>query len=148
MSGLLSRIPFSFDFENKRNYIASILSGFLFAAGWWCSQLITISMIMLNMVTNEHLEGGDTVGGCCGSVGAKAWFFTGFVMAFGALIGAGWIFFGEYMLNSDFNNFKPSTNYPGFGFFCPKLPYFYSVSHLQIWKEWTLRILSLLINNY
>nr|ACO15157.1 Transmembrane protein 50A [Caligus clemensi] len=138
MSGLLSRIPISFDFENKRNVITSILSGFLFATGWWfaidisvlyggtsdympifhiCGAFSTISMIMLNMVTNDHLEGGDTVGGCCGSVGAKVWFFSGFVMAFGALIGAGWIFFGEYMLNSELNTFKPSTNYPGFGFF-------------------------------
>jgi len=142
MSRILEALPFDFlhniDFSEKRNKIASIISGFFFFSGWWfaldasatyhqdtrdvfhlCGVFATISMFMVNAVSNSLLRGESFTDGCLGPVGARIWFFFGFMMGFGSLIGACYILFGEYVYVSDNvnNNFKPEHTYPGVAFF-------------------------------
>ena len=110
MSRILEALPFEFlhniDFSEKRNKIASIISGFFFFSGWWfaldasatyhqdtrdvfhlCGVFATISMFMVNAVSNSLLRGESFTDGCLGPVGARIWFFFGFMMGFGSLIG-------------------------------------------------------------
>ena len=94
------------DLNEKRNKIASIVSGFLFFSGWWfaidasatyyedtrdvfhlCGVFATISMFMVNAVSNSLLRGEGFTDGCLGPVGARIWFFFGFMMGFGSLLG-------------------------------------------------------------
>jgi len=142
MSRILEALPFDFlhniDLSEKRNKIASIISGFFFFSGWWfaldasatyhqdtrdvfhlCGVFATISMFMVNAVSNSLLRGESFTDGCLGPVGARIWFFFGFMMGFGSLIGACYILFGEYVYVSDNvnNNFKPEHTYPGVAFF-------------------------------
>jgi len=100
------------DLENKRNMIASIAAGTFFALGWWliidvaarypssndfdhayhvCGVLSSISLIMVNLISNSQIRGESYTEGCLGQTGAKAWLFIGFVIGFGALLGATWI---------------------------------------------------------
>ena len=113
MSRLLEACPFeclqNVDLNEKRNKIASIASGFLFFSGWWfaidasatyyedtrdvfhlCGVFATISMFMVNAVSNSLLRGEGFTDGCLGPVGARIWFFFGFMMGFGSLLG--WFF--------------------------------------------------------
>ena len=110
MSRLLEACPFeclqNVDLNEKRNKIASIASGFLFFSGWWfaidasatyyedtrdvfhlCGVFPTISMFMVNAVSNSLLRGEGFTDGCLGPVGARIWFFFGFMMGFGSLLG-------------------------------------------------------------
>ena len=117
MSRLLEACPFeclqNVDLNEKRNKIASIASGFLFFSGWWfaidasatyyedtrdvfhlCGVFATISMFMVNAVSNSLLRGEGFTDGCLGPVGARIWFFFGFMMGFGSLLGnylKGWL---------------------------------------------------------
>lgn len=50
-------------------------------------------------MSNSQVRGDTSDGGCLGSVGAKIWFFAGFILGFGALIAACWILFGIYVVN-------------------------------------------------
>ena len=111
MSRLLEACPFeclqNVDLNEKRNKIASIASGFLFFSGWWfaidasatyyedtrdvfhlCGVFATISMFMVNAVSNSLLRGEGFTDGCLGPVGARIWFFFGFMMGFGSLLGS------------------------------------------------------------
>jgi len=151
MSRILEALPFeclqNIDLHEKRNKIAAITSGFLFFSGWWfaldasasyysdtrdvfhvCGVFASISMIMVNMVSNSILRGEGFTDGCLGPVGARLWFFIGFMMGFGSLIGACWILFGEYIDISDNinNTFKPTRTYPGVAFFIQNLFIFLS----------------------
>lgn len=56
--------------------------------------------LRVNAVSNGQLRGESYTTGCLGVRGARAWFFIGFVLGFGALIGASWILFGEYLIAS------------------------------------------------
>ena len=110
MSRILEALPFeclhNIDFSEKRNKTASIIAGFLFFSGWWfaidasatyhqdtrdvfhiCGVFSTISMFMVNAVSNSLLRGDSFSDGCLGSVGGRIWFFFGFMMGFGSLIG-------------------------------------------------------------
>ena len=110
MSRILDALPFEFlhniEWSEKRNKIASVLAGSLFFSGWWfaldasashyedtrdyfhlCGVFSTISMFMVNAVSNNLLRGEDFNEGCLGSLGAKVWFFVGFMMGFGSFIG-------------------------------------------------------------
>ena len=94
------------DWTEKRNKVASVLAGFLFFSGWWfaldasishhadtrdvfhlCGVFSTISMFMVNAVSNSLLRGESFTEGCLGSVGARVWFFIGFMMGFVSFIG-------------------------------------------------------------
>lgn len=88
-----------------------------------CGVFASISMFMVNAVSNSLLRGEGFTDGCLGPVGARIWFFFGFMMGFGSLIGACWILFGEYVYISDNanNTFKPQTTYPGVAFFLQNL---------------------------
>jgi hypothetical protein len=55
----------------------------------------------VNAVSNGQLRGESFTTGCLGVRGARIWFFFGFLLGFGALIGASWILFGEYLITSE-----------------------------------------------
>jgi len=105
---------------DKRNKLASIISGILFFSGWWfaidaaavhtekaelkdvfqiCGVFGTISFFMVNAVSNGQLRGESYTDGCLGVRSARVWFFFGFLLGFASLIGASWILFGEYVTN-------------------------------------------------
>lgn len=145
MSRLLEACPLeclqNVELSEKRNKIASIVSGFLFFSGWWfaldasasyhsdtrdvfhlCGVFATISMFMVNAVSNSLLHGDGYTDGCLGSIGARIWFFFGFMMGFGSLLGAAYILFGEYVYSHNGQNpFKPNNTYPGVAFFLQNL---------------------------
>ena len=52
-----------------------------------CGVFSTISMFMVNSVSNGLLRGEGFTEGICGSVGARIWFFMGFMMGFISFIG-------------------------------------------------------------
>jgi len=127
------------DWSEKRNKIAAVLSGFLFFTGWWfgldasisyyqdtrdvfhlCGVFSTISMFMVNSISNGLLRGEGFTEGICGSVGARIWFFMGFMMGFSSFIGSCYILFGEYVHGSN-ANFSPDNTYPGVAFFIQNL---------------------------
>merc|ERR1712154_111444 len=62
--------------------------------GHLCGVFSTISMFMVNAVSNSLLRGEGFTEGCLGSLGAKIWFFVGFMMGFGSFIGSCYILFG------------------------------------------------------
>eukprot|EP00092_Neocalanus_flemingeri_P039488 GFUD01042995.1.p1 GENE.GFUD01042995.1~~GFUD01042995.1.p1 ORF type:complete len:166 (+),score=32.31 GFUD01042995.1:431-928(+) len=142
MSRILEALPFdclqNVDLSEKRNKIASICAGFLFFSGWWfaldasasyyqdtrdvfhlCGVFATLSMFMVNAVSNSLLRGDGFTDGCLGPAGGRIWFFFGIMMGFGSLFGACYILFGEYVYISDNvnNTFKPDHTYPGVAFF-------------------------------
>jgi len=115
----------------KRNKYASILSGILFFSGWWfaidaaavhpektelkdvfqiCGVFGTISFFMVNAISNGQLRGESYTEGCLGVRSARVWFFFGFLLGFGSLIGASWILFGEYVTN---DCYAMDTQYTG-----------------------------------
>ncbi|XP_075974172.1 transmembrane protein 50A [Anticarsia gemmatalis] len=117
-----------FESGEKRNIIASIISGLLFFAGWWfiidaatvpdainrlpgaahvCGVMATLSLIMVNSVSNAQVRGETYTGGCMGPRGARLWLFLGFVVGFASLIASVWILFANYV-----NKSKDQT-YPG-----------------------------------
>ncbi|XP_043466396.1 transmembrane protein 50A [Leptopilina heterotoma] len=119
-----------FESGEKRNTIVSMIAGTLFFTGWWliidanakfpsemngayhlCGIFGTISLFMVNSVTNAQMRGDNYDGGCLGTRGARGWLFVGFVMAFAALIAACWILFANYVTIGD------KHNWPGVGLF-------------------------------
>jgi hypothetical protein len=54
----------------------------------------------VNAVSNGQLRNESYTTGCLGLMGARVWFFVGFLLGFGSLIGASWILFGEYLIPS------------------------------------------------
>ena len=65
------------------------------------------SAYRINSVSNSQVRGDVSDGGCLGHIGAKIWFFAGFILGFGALIASAWILFGIYVVNPDSG--KPSN---------------------------------------
>ena len=123
MSGCLDgvRCP-NFDFPNlseRRNQIASIISGGIFFIGWWiiidtaansplksnsyhaCGVVSTIAFFMINAVSNAQVRGETFEEGCLGQTGSRLWILVGFLLAFGGLIGACWILFGKYVVTKE-----------------------------------------------
>ena len=58
----------------------------------------------VNAISNGQLRGESYTEGCLGVRSARVWFFFGFLLGFGSLIGASWILFGEYVTNGKSNN--------------------------------------------
>ncbi|XP_067946468.1 transmembrane protein 50B-like [Watersipora subatra] len=129
--------------RQKRNSISSIVAGTLFGLGWWiiadaaaaypdqndfpkachtCGVVSTLALIMVNSVSNSQVRGDTSDGGCLGSIGAKIWFFAGFILSFGALIGSAWILFGMYVVN----NLENRNDWPGIAVFLQNLLIFFS----------------------
>ncbi|OQR72542.1 transmembrane protein 50B-like [Tropilaelaps mercedesae] len=100
------------DFTDRRNAVYSVVAGSLFAIGWWimidCASrhpssqelnhayhtigvISTLSLIMVNVVSNAQFRGEGYTDGACGQTGAQVWLFIGFVLGFGALLGSSWI---------------------------------------------------------
>lgn len=65
-----------------------------------CGILGTLSLIMVNTVSNEMLNGAGYEGGVCGSSGIKIWLFTGFVLGFASVIASVWLMISEFSQNS------------------------------------------------
>ncbi|XP_060818591.1 transmembrane protein 50A isoform X2 [Bombus pascuorum] len=119
-----------FGIGNKRNVIVSMVAGTLFFVGWWfiidanakypsemskayyvCGVFGTISLFMINSVTNAQM-GSDTLsGGYLGARGARGWLFIGFVMGFAAVIAACWILFVDFVAAG------AQHHWPGVGLF-------------------------------
>jgi len=134
MSGCLDnmQVP-TVEVGEKRNKYASILSGILFFSGWWfaidaaavhpektelkdvfqiCGVFGTISFFMVNAISNGQLRGESYTEGCLGVRSARVWFFFGFLLGFGSLIGASWILFGEYVTNDCYDMGMEYTGTP------------------------------------
>jgi len=126
----------------RRNKVTAIAAGALFFSGWWfaidaaavypqktelkdvfhiCGVFATISMFMINCVSNGQIRGDSYTTGCMGVGGARIWLFIGFMMGFGSLIAAFWILFGEYLVPNESNPFKPVHSYPGVAIFMQNL---------------------------
>ncbi|XP_044746694.1 transmembrane protein 50A [Coccinella septempunctata] len=101
---------------DRKNAYAAMVAGFLFSLGWWiiidassvhpgsitfgyhlCGILGTVSLVMVNSVTNAQFRGDAYEGGCLGSRGAKLWLFLGFVLGFASVIASCWILFAVYV---------------------------------------------------
>lgn len=103
----------------KRNLVASVVSGVLFFSGWWividaavmhpsqaefhhachtCGAIATVAFFLINSVSNGQIRGDSYSTGCLGQTGARVWLFIGFLLGFGALISASWILFGVYVV--------------------------------------------------
>ncbi|XP_063217708.1 transmembrane protein 50B [Bacillus rossius redtenbacheri] len=126
-----------FEGDDKRNPVVSIIAGILFFAGWWfvidvqsnpdteyfnpayhvCGIFGTLSLLMINSVSNAMVRGDAYSGGCFGPRGARAWLFVGFVMGFGAVIASCWILIANYLSYEPGKNEKPRGTYPGVGLF-------------------------------
>ncbi|XP_077296103.1 transmembrane protein 50A [Arctopsyche grandis] len=116
--------------DDKRNAIASLVAGLLFSVGWWtiidaasvypgdlpnashvCGVFATLSLLMVNTVSNAQVRGDAYSGGCIGPRGARLWLFLGFVMGFASLIAACWILFANYV------NVEGKHDWPGVAIF-------------------------------
>ena len=76
-----------------------------------CGVLATISLIMINTVTDEMITGNVYSEGCCGPQTARIVLFTGFLLAFVSVIASIWILF-EYYVTQDKDH-----KYPGVALF-------------------------------
>ncbi|XP_077561791.1 transmembrane protein 50A [Haemaphysalis longicornis] len=122
MAGCFDNIQFNrpewMELGEKRNAIASIVAGSLFFVGWWviidvaahypandqfnhafhvCGVMSTLSLFMINAVSNGQIRGDSYTTGCIGQRGARVWLFLGFALGFGSLIASCWILFGDYV---------------------------------------------------
>ncbi|PBC29585.1 Hypoxia up-regulated protein [Apis cerana cerana] len=119
-----------FEIGNKRNVLVSMFAGTLFFVGWWfiidahakypnemakayhvCGIFGTISLFMINSVTNAQMRGDALNGGYLGARGARGWLFIGFVMGFAAVIAACWILFADFVAAG------AQHHWPGVGLF-------------------------------
>ncbi|XP_072144245.1 uncharacterized protein [Dermacentor andersoni] len=57
----------------------------------------TLSLFMINAVSNGQIRGDSYTTGCIGQRGARVWLFLGFALGFGSLIASCWILFGDYV---------------------------------------------------
>jgi len=90
-----------------------------------CGVFSFISMLMVNTVSNGQLRGEAYTDGLLGGVAAKIWFFFGFMMGFGALMGSLVIFFGEYINTDQFSSKVPGVQFvlQNVGILCSSLVY-------------------------
>ncbi|XP_054262215.1 transmembrane protein 50A [Macrosteles quadrilineatus] len=121
MASCLENLPPCIWFEggDKRNALSSMLAGFLFFSGWWFmidanakypssidglyhvwGIVGTISLFMINMVSNAQVRGDAYSGGCVGPRGARVWLFIGFVLGFVPIIAACWILMKDFVSSS------------------------------------------------
>lgn len=107
------------DLSERRNQVASVISGGLFWIGWWIlidtaatSPLksknyhlfgvgSTIAFFMVNAVSNAQVRGETFEAGCMGQTGARLWILVGFLLGFGGLIGGCYVLFGGYVVPNE-----------------------------------------------
>ncbi|XP_053203128.1 transmembrane protein 50A-like [Panonychus citri] len=135
MSGCLDNFqintPEWLDLSEKRNAVSSIVAGVLFFTGWWiiidinsyfssedfnnayhlCGIFATISLFMINAVSNGQVRGETYNTGFLGQRAARVWLFIGFVLGFTPIIAATWILFAAYVIPNK------RVIYPGIGLF-------------------------------
>ncbi|XP_074602106.1 transmembrane protein 50A [Brevipalpus obovatus] len=135
MAGCLDNIQVSLpdwlELGEKRNAVSSIVAGSLFFLGWWviidiaafaassdfnhayhvCGIIATISLFMINAVSNGQVRGESYHTGLLGQRAARIWLFIGFVLGFGSIIAATWILFAAYVIPNK------TVIYPGIGLF-------------------------------
>ncbi|KAI1303146.1 Transmembrane protein 50A [Halotydeus destructor] len=130
------RRPEWLDFGEKRNAVASIISGSLFFTGWWiivdvaahypendvfnhayhvCGVFGTVSLFMINAVSNGQVRGESYTNGFLGQRGARIWLFVGFVLGFASMIASVWILFGDFIIQGK------ALLYPGLALFFQNL---------------------------
>lgn len=94
---------------------ATVLPGHIPAGYWMCGVAGTLSLIMVNSISNAQvcyinmlgrrlkmvicfkMRGDSYEGGCMGTRGARVWIFLGFVMGFAAVIASCSILFTVYI---------------------------------------------------
>ncbi|CRK98398.1 CLUMA_CG011757, isoform A [Clunio marinus] len=102
---------------SRRNLLSAVVSSIMFFGAWWiiiaiaatadkdetpsfsyyiCGILGTLSLIMVNTVSNEMLNGTGYEGGICSTHGVKIWLFTGFVLGFASVIASVWLLVSEF----------------------------------------------------
>ncbi|THD21420.1 putative membrane protein [Fasciola hepatica] len=104
------------DLDHKRNFAASVASGFLFALAWWilidaasrythdefppayntAGVFGTVAFILINLVPNSALS-DDFGSGRARRQAAFFCLFFAFVMIFSCVVAACWILFGSYV---------------------------------------------------
>jgi len=131
MSFSINDLPCNFDWDTKRNTYSAIASGFLFFFGWWImidTAIIhstnwsnwyfvltivgTLTMFMVNVVSNSVVQGNSMDEGICGEKGARLWLMLGFIGSFACIVAAIWIMFADYVLPKD-----DASNWPGVALF-------------------------------
>ncbi|XP_063726470.1 transmembrane protein 50A-like [Symsagittifera roscoffensis] len=132
-------------FEDKRNMVASAVSGAFFFVGWWilidtactytsggelhkayhiAGALGTLSFFMVNALSNGVIRGDvDT---CLSPMVARIWLFLGFMLAFGAVIASIWIFIQGYVTKQSQTN--PPPVWAGIGIMAQNLCIFLASS--------------------
>jgi len=131
----------------RRNIIASLVAGSIFAIGWWividaaaihtdpkvfnhayhtCGVIATVALFMINAVSNEAVRGDGYTEGCLGTYGARIWLFIGFLMAFGSLIASAWVLFGPYVANNTGEGTDKISVAPGVSVFLQNLFIFFA----------------------
>jgi len=120
------------DWENKRNHVASVVSGLLFSLGIWlyiataavyhgndwnnAYILVTIAscvaMFMVNAVSNRAVQGNSYDEGILGVRGARLWLMLSFILTFSSLVAALWLMFSEFVFETG-----DHTNWPGVALF-------------------------------
>ncbi|CAF1379747.1 unnamed protein product [Adineta ricciae] len=130
----------------NRNMIASILSGVLFAIGWWlvidmsCQYsssthvnklhyligiVATFALILANSIANSKVLGDIDGDRCLNQFGARSLLFISFLLAFGSLIASTWLLFGYYVFQ------KREPLYPGIVIFGQNVAIFISTMILK-----------------
>ncbi|XP_067675653.1 transmembrane protein 50A-like isoform X1 [Haliotis asinina] len=125
----------------RRNMVASIISGIMFFSGWWIVidaaavypdmkdfnhayhtpvVIGTVAFFRINSVSNGQIRGESYTNGCMGQTGARIWLFFGFLLGFGALIAASWILFGFYVVQF------ATPDWPGIAVFLQNALIFFS----------------------
>jgi hypothetical protein len=84
---------------------ASVYPGTVVAGYHMCGVVGTISLIMINSVSNAQMRGDAYEGGCLQSRGAKVWLFVGFVMGFASVIASCGILFADFVGKSKFGDY-------------------------------------------
>lgn len=124
------RIHESLNVNEQRNNLVSIASGTLFFFAWWLiidvaagypssvdfnrvyliiGAASTLSLIMINSISSNHMHGDSFADGCIDERGARAYLFIGLLIGFGALISSVWILFETYVIEST----KAASVWPG-----------------------------------
>ncbi|ESO88903.1 hypothetical protein LOTGIDRAFT_203131 [Lottia gigantea] len=147
MSGFLDNCQWPkcdcIELGERRNYVASVISGVMFFTGWWMvidaaavypssadfnhayhtpGVISTIAFFLMNSVSTGQIRGESYTNGCLGQTGARVWLFFGFLLAFGALIAACWILFGFYVVG----NHGDIPDWPGIAVFLQNALIFFS----------------------
>ncbi|KAK8721891.1 hypothetical protein OTU49_012624 [Cherax quadricarinatus] len=131
----------NWDAGERRNFMAAVTSGAMFALGWWfvidaaarypsttdfnhayhvCGVIATLALLMVNTVSNGQVRGDMYTDGCIGPYGARIWLFLGLMLSFGSLIAACWILFGGYVIP------KSQIQWPGVAIFLQNMFIFFS----------------------